>query len=437
MFQFMPKNIFVIALDALNLELLRTVRGAEEYNFVGLLDYQEVVRAERFPLGELLAKAERQLEAFEGRVDAIVGYWDFPTICMLPLLRRRMGLPSPSLESVLKCEHKYWSRLEQREVVPELVPRFCAFDPFDDEALAKIPLEFPFWVKPVKSHSSHLGFKIHNAREFRRSMAVTRANIGRFAEPFNYVLERAALPPEVAPVDGHHCIAEEIISAGRQCTLEGYVFAGETEIYGIVDSVREGKHRSSFARYQYPSRLPRRVQERMIAAAKRVMGHLEYADAPFNMEFYWNERRDAIALLEINGRISKSHCPLFWMVDGRSHQEVMIDVALGRRPAFPHRQGRHRVAAKFMLRRYEDGVVARVPGDGDIRRVRARFPDTLVRLMVARGTRLAHLSFQDSYSFEVAEIFMGAKSQKQLIADYRRCLEMLDFRFAPLRTAAA
>ncbi|NIR30456.1 MAG: ATP-grasp domain-containing protein [Gammaproteobacteria bacterium] len=433
----MPKNIFVIALDDLNLGLLRTVRGADEYNFVGLLDYDEVVGAERFPMGELLAKAERQLDAFPSRVDAIVAYWDFPAICMLPLLRRRVGLPSPSLESVLKCEHKYWSRLEQRKVVPELVPRFCAFDPFDGEALTKIDLEFPFWIKPVKSHSSHLGFKIHNVREFRRSIRTIRANIGRLAEPFNYVLGRATLPPEIAAVDGHHCIAEEIISAGQQCTLEGYVFAGEPEVYGIVDSVREGKHRSSFARYQYPSRLPRRVQERMSAAARCIMKHLDYADAPFNMEFYWNARTDTIALLEINARISKSHCPLFWMVDGRSHQEVMIDVALGRRPAFPRRQGEHRLAAKFMLRRYEDGVVTRVPDDDDIRRVRARFRDTLVRLMVARDTRLAHLSFQDSYSFEVAEIFMGADSQQQLLADYRRCLEMLDLRFAPLSTAAA
>lgn len=431
----MLKNIFVIALDELNLGLLRTVRGGEDYNFVGLLDYDEVVRAERFPLGQLRASAERQLEAFPGRVDAIVGYWDFPTVCMLPLLRRRMGLLTPSLESVLKCEHKYWSRLEQRQVVPELVPRFCAFDPFDDDALANIDLDFPFWVKPVKSHSSHLGFKIHDAREFHRSMAIIRANIARFAEPFNYVLRRASLPPEVAAVDGYHCIAEEIISAGHQCTLEGYVFAGEPEIYGVVDSVREGKHRSSFSRYQYPSRLPRRVQERMMAAAKRVMKRLDYADAPFNMEFYWNGKTDAIALLEINGRISRSHCPLFWMVDGRSHQEVMIDVALGRRPAFPHRQGKHRVAAKFMLRRSEDGVVTGVPDDAAIRRVRARFPDTLVRLMVVRGTRLAHLSLQDSYSFEVAEIFMGAENQKELLAGYRLCLQMLGFRFERLRTS--
>jgi hypothetical protein len=433
----MPKNIFVIALDGLNLRLLRTVRGAEGYRFIGLLDYDEAVGAERFTLGDLLDKAERGLAAFRGPIDAVVGYWDFPTSCLLPLLRQRVGLPSPSLESVLKCEHKYWSRLEQRRIVPELVPQFCAVDPFDDEALASIHIDFPFWIKPIKSHSSYLGFKIHNAREFRRAIALIRTNIARLAEPFNYALERASLPSAVAAVDGYHCIAEEIISAGRQCTLEGYVFAGKPEIYGIVDSVREGRHRSSFARYQYPSCLPQRVQRRMIAAARRVMKHMAYANAPFNVEFYWNDKTDAIALLEINARISKSHCPLFWMVDGRSHHEVMIDVALGRQPAFAYRQGKHRLAAKFMLRRYEDAVVTRMPDEADIDRVGARFPDTLVRPMVTRGMRLAHMSFQDSYSFEIAEIFMGAETQKQLLADYRRCVQMLGFRFAPLGTAAA
>jgi hypothetical protein len=37
---------------------------------------------------------------------------------------------------------------------------------------------------------------------------------------------------------------------------------------------------------------------------------------------------DTIWLLEINTRISKSHCPLFRRVDGASHHQVMLDLAL-------------------------------------------------------------------------------------------------------------
>ncbi|PBO28010.1 hypothetical protein CLM84_22600, partial [Streptomyces albidoflavus] len=33
-----------------------------------------------------------------------------------------------SLESIVRCEHKYWSRLVQREVAPEAVPGFGLVD---------------------------------------------------------------------------------------------------------------------------------------------------------------------------------------------------------------------------------------------------------------------------------------------------------------------
>jgi len=133
------------------------------------------------PLHELLPKATAQLEAFSGSIDAIVTYWDFPSSTILPILRRRFGLPGTSLEAVLKCEHKYWSRLEQARVAPEHVPRFCALDPFADDPLATIPLAFPFWIKPVKAHSSHLGFKIRDRAEFDRAIGAIRGGIHRLA----------------------------------------------------------------------------------------------------------------------------------------------------------------------------------------------------------------------------------------------------------------
>ena len=319
----------------------------------------------------------------------------------------------------------------------DLVPGFCAVDPFAVDLAAPIDLAFPYWLKPVKAHSSHLGFKIRNRPDFEQAIEAIRAGIHVLAEPFNHILSFADLPPEIAPIDGNHCIAEAMISAGRQCTLEGYVLDGEVVVYGVVDSLREGTHRSSFSRYQYPSRLPRRVQQRMIEAAGRFLRHAGYDRSPFNMEFYWEAQGDAIWLLEVNARISKSHCPLFEMVDGRSHHQVMIDVALGRRPDFPHREGNCKVAAKFMFRLFDDGVITRVPTADDIARVEERFPGTRVRLMVEEGARLAHLRLQDSYSFEIAEIFIGAESQAALRGNYRACLEMLDFRHEPLEPKAA
>jgi biotin carboxylase len=432
------KNVFVLALEPFNLALLQGLPDADQYAFHRLLGYDEVVNphTKRIDLRALLDKAEKQLDAFGGTIDAIIQYWDFPASAIAPLLCHRHELPGPSLEAIAACEHKYWARVEQRRAIPDLVPRFCAVDPFADDPLAQVDLAFPFWIKPIKAHSSYLGFKIRNAADFAAALAVIRAGIAHYGEPFDAFLKEVKVPRDIAGVGGHHCIAEEIISAGHQCTLEGYVYQGEVVVYGVVDSIRSGKHRSCFSRYQYPSHLPRRVQERMIEAAGRFLRHIGYDGAPFNAEFYWNPRTDAIWILEVNTRISKSHSPLFQMVDGLPHQKVAIDLALGRRPDFPHRQGEFRVAAKFMLRVFEDGVVEGVPQDEDIRRLKQRLPEAMTRILTKEGERLAHLAYQDSYSFEIAEVFLGADSQSELLAKYQTALELLPFKLTPTNQAA-
>jgi biotin carboxylase len=425
------KNIFVVGLDDFNLTLLRSVRHADDYAFHSLLEYSEIAGALRFDMERLLDKARSQLRAFSGSIDAIVGFWDFPTILMIPILRREFGLRGPTLESVLRCEHKYWSRLEQMKVAPEIIPGFALVDPFDDRAAEKVDLKFPFWIKPVKAHSSLLGYRIRNRCDLDHALSEIRKGIYRFAEPFDVIMSYAHLPDEIAKVDGSKCIAEEIISAGRQCTLEGYVFEGDAEVYGIVDSIR-GPNRSSFERYEYPSSLPRPVQRRMKALARKVIGFLGLDDSPFNLEFFYEEARDRLSLLEINARISKSHSPLFDKVEGVPHNEVMIDVALGKRPDFPAGHRRFRHAAKFMPRLYgnhERERVAKAPDEDELRAIEARFPGAEIQLHVHEGMRLADLMHRDAYSYELAAIFIGASSRPALMRDFKAIFRALDLRF--------
>lgn len=424
----MTKNIFVIGLEEFNLRLLRKVRHAENYAFHGLLDYESVAKNRKCDVNTLLARAYETLDAFPGTIDAIVGYWDFPTILMMPILRRRYGLNGPTLESVLKCEHKYWARLLQRKALPEIVPSFALVDPFATDAAAKPPLPYPFWIKPVKAHSSILAFRVRNSRDYRAALEATRAGISRFAVSLDQIMQHAEVPPEIASADGWKCIAEGVISAGRQCTLEGYVFEGTPEVYGVVDSIR-GPNRSSLERYQYPSTLPKRVQQRMVDAAKLLIAQTGLGNSPFNMEFFWNRRTDRIWVLEVNARISKSHSPLFEKVEGVPHKEVMIDVALGRQPEYPLNLGRFNHAAKFMLRRYgydDEKVVLSAPDAKAVRAIESRFPSCEITLQVREGMRLGDVHLKDSYSHELAEIFVGANSQNALMRTIRDIVDELN-----------
>lgn len=433
------KNIFVAGWEPFNLALLKSIPTAEPCAFHKLLGYHEAVMPAggRVDFEALLALSEQRLAEFGGTVDGIIGYWDFPGSAIVPLLCKRHNLPGPPLSAVAACEHKYWARVEQQKSIPDYVPRFCAVDPFADDPLAQVDLAFPFWLKPIKAHSSYLGFKIENRSDFEACLPIIRANIGNFGEGFNAFLKHVDVPGEIATVDGCHCIAEEIISEGEQCTLEGYVYQDDVTVYGVVDSIRTGLHQSCFSRYQYPSRLPAPVQARMIKAAGRFLRHIGYNGAPFNAEFYWNPQTDQVRLLEVNTRLSKSHSPLFKMVDGVTHQKVAIDLVLGHKPDFPHRQGKCRIAAKFMERVFDDGIVARIPDKADIERFHQAFPDAMMRILVNEGERLAHLLYQDSYSFEIAELFVGADSETELLEKHDAALKLLPFEFKPLEPLAA
>jgi len=233
------------------------------------------------------------------------------------------------------------------------------------------------------------------------------------------------LPPDVANVGGGSCIAEAIIG-GRQCTQEGFVHKGKVSVYGTVDSLRVPGG-SSFSRYQYPSRLPANIRKRMTRITERFMSHIGYDNAPFNVEYFWDANEDQIWLLEVNTRISESHTPLFWMVDGASHHEIAVDLSLGQRPRLPYRDGEFGCAAKFFVRRYGDAFVKRVPGPEDIARLKREIPGTIVKIAVEPGKRLSELMDQDSYSFALAVLWIGASTPNQLEKRYEKALDILPF----------
>ncbi len=422
------RNIAVIGLDDFHHELLRTVRGAGDDQFHGLIPYREIVNPEHYPIEHFIHGARRQLADIEGGVDAIIGHWDFPTTSLLPLLQAERGLAGPSLESILLCENKYGTRMVESEATPELIPSYALVDPGDDAVADDPPLPYPFWLKPVVAFSSTMGYRIDCREDFKHALKRIREGIGKFAEPFDTLMQRARFGHRRALLGGGYCIAEGIIG-GRGCTVEGYVLDGQPKVYAVIDSLR-GPNQVSFVGYHYPSEFPDRIYQRMVDASQRIIRHIGLDRTAFNIEFFWNEETDDLWLLEINPRISKSHSPLFWLVDGASHHEVAIDVALGREPDFPRGEGNYAYAAKFMPRAYAPARVTRAPSRKDIERLQEEFPDAMFMSHVHEGMELADLPNQDSYSFELGDLFIGGDSREELTGNFRKAMHILGFRFS-------
>ncbi|MFG2892504.1 ATP-grasp domain-containing protein [Streptomyces sp. NPDC048248] len=419
------KNIFVIGLDESNLPTLNDVPGAQDYRFHRLLTIEELQVGE-VSVADLLKKAQSQLDAFDGSIDAIVGYWDFPVSTLIPMLSERYGTTSTSLESVVKCEHKYWSRLEQQKVIDEH-PRFGRVDLHAEEPEPPEGVRFPMWLKPALSYSSELAFGVKNEEEFREAVAEIRAGISRVGRPFDYILEQLKLPEEMAGIGGEVCLAEEALS-GIQVAVEGYVHNGEVTVYGALDSINYPDS-SSFMRHQYPSSLPEPVVRRLKDVSKRVMRQIGMDSATFSIEYFYDPRTDEINLLEINPRHSQSHAELFEYVDGVPNHHCMVSLALGDDPSLPDRAGPYRAAAKWYHRWFADGVVHGVPDALEIERIEREIPGVRVEVVPQEGQRLSELSGQDSYSYELAHIFTGGDSEEDLRAKFDRCVAALNLSF--------
>ncbi|WP_290650959.1 ATP-grasp domain-containing protein [Aquisalimonas sp.] len=427
------KSIFVVGADAPNMERLRRLPQAKECDFLAALELDEIRGVESFDVPALTEKAASRMAEHHGSVDGVVAFYDFPASTILPILVDRFALPGPRLESVLKCEHKYWGRLEQLEVAPDHVPQFRAFDPCAVHRRGDMPLSPPFWIKPVKSFRSYLGFLVNDERDFRAYSDEICRHVDYIIAPFREMLRAHHMPAEIADMD-ETCLAESLIS-GAQCTLEGYVYQGEVVLYGIVDSVRAAD-RSSFSRYQYPSSLPQTVQHRMANITRRVIERIALDNACFDIEYFWDQATDNIWLLEINPRLSQSHGEIFELVHGVSHQTHMVDIALGRKPQPLPNDGPYEMAANCHLRAFEDSRVQRVPDKDELRRISERIPGVTVRLYVEQGQTLSELENQDSYSFEVGSIFVGGRDELDILEKYDSALEQLGLELAPLRSDA-
>lgn len=418
------KNVFVIGLDEFNRKKLECLPEAEECRFLPALDYTEIRHVQHYDMEQLIRCARKRMKAEPGGVDAIVTYYDFPGTVMVPILAEEFGVIGPSLESVLKCEHKYWSRLEQQKVIAEHIPKFRAFDPSDEDAYHTIDLIPPFWIKPFKSFKSYLAFKVSDEYTFRTYSKVIQENLDFIQGPFSYLLETYGMPEEFVQMK-ESCIAESTLG-GQMCTLEGYVYNEEVVIYGIVDSVRE-LDRSSFARYEYPSALPLEIQFRMIDIARRAINALGLTRSPFNIEFFYDPTFDRINLLEINPRISQAHTDIFEKVHSTSHHRIMLQIALGIKPKPMEYNGEYPVAANCMLRVYNPGRIIRVPDNQSIQQVEKEVPGSFVQVLVQEGQLLEDLQHQDSYSYHLANIYIGARHRMELVEKYNRCLELLPF----------
>ena len=72
------------------------------------------------------------------------------------------------------------------------------------------------------------------------------------------------------------------------------------------------------------------------------------------------------------------------------------------------------MAAKCFLRRFSDGIVRRHPTPEEIDTIERSVAGTTINLVAHTGDRLSHMHAQDSYSYELAHVDIGAADEAEL-----------------------
>jgi biotin carboxylase len=371
---------------------------------------------------DILSLIEATIERYrQSDIAGVTSAEGYPGMAVASIVAERLGLPGTKIRRVLLCEHKYYSRVAQRTLVPSATPPFQIVRPAKLEHSAP-DLPFPLFLKPVKSCFSINAQKVSSLPELRRAASGGLLSEG-FLRPFNDLL-RAHTD---YTYDASHLLAESLLE-GVQVSLEGYVFRGRAHVLGIVDSLMF-PGTISFERFLYPSRLPAEVQAAMSRIAETFMSGIGYDNALFNMELMYNPATGEIHIIEVNPKIASQFPDLFEKVDGASSYLPLLQLALGEEPSFPRGRGAFKLAASCVLRTFADKRVVRVPSGGQLAELARVFPDARVEVAVRVGDLLSDI-MQDGKSFRYGLVNIGANSLEELDAKLVRCESLLDFQFA-------
>src|SRR5919108_2218830 len=327
--------------------------------------------------------------------DAVVGTKDLSAL-LAALLAQRLGLPGPTPQALVACQHKPTSRTIQQRTAPEATPEFALLD-------GRVPFGVPFFVKPVVGRLSQNAYRIDDLSELRGLHEIDRYT-RRYAD--------IAALAGANPADAHGFLAEELLS-GAEVTLEGYVHGGRVTTIGVTDSVKY-PGTLSFERFEYPSALGDGCLAELHDVAARVVPALGFDGGFFNVEFFVPEQGPA-QIIEVNARLASQFAPLVLGLHGRSTYDALFELALGRDPAWTSGPP-DGVGVSYCLRVFEDAFVEAVPD-----------PDPDVELLVRPGLHLSDQGVNDAQSYRLAILYGFGETRAEAVARCRERAQALSF----------
>jgi hypothetical protein len=329
------------------------------------------------------------------------------------LVAEQLGLPGSPPASILAAQHKLHARRVLQQVAPEANLRFAGLDAAAD-ATEPGELGYPVFVKPVKGAFSVLARRVENATQLRahtRFGAPERWLIRQLTEPFERVC-RKRLPQAGS---AYRMLLEEPAALETaQFNLDGWVQDGRVHALGVVDAIMY-PGTQAFMRWEHPSRLAAAVQRRALEVARRFLKAIGYTHGFFNLEFFYDEREDRLAVIECNPRLASQFSDLYQRVHGVDAHAMALALALGDAPqSVPLLRPTSAVAASLVYRVFAThGAVPPPPSTAQRESLAHGFPDALLFSFHKRGRALAR-DFRWTGSHRYGILHLGGHDRDHL-----------------------
>jgi len=418
--------LFAQEYDELGLDPL--IAGHDDYEFVregfDFFTFPQNARILWFDVERFVDELAHKYR--DRRVAAVVSTHEQFGALAASLLTAKLGLPGTPLKALLTAQHKFLARQIHSRALPDHVPPFCGFR-YDADIKRAVTIDYPIFVKPVKAAFSVLAKRCADEaalREHLRFRLWEKIIIKRLTWPFRRV-SRKHLDCEI---DADCFIAEGCVDDALQVCVDGYAHGGRVNILGTVDSVMY-PGTSAFMRFEYPSRLDADVVARLEDIARRAVEAIGFTHGLFNVELFYQPASGRITIIEINPRMAGQFSDLYERVDGKSLWSLELDLALGRTPRFPHREGRFGAASSFVFREFGDAVKQAPPAEQQ-GWLTATYPDARLFLDLKHSTsRERETKWLGNYRY--ALVHMGGTDHDDMMARFDNVCEHLDFDVGP------
>lgn len=374
---------------------------------------------------DILRFVDRMVAKYGGRVQAVVSNNEQFGALAAALIARRLGLPGTDPRAILLAQHKFHMRERLAATMPEVNPRYSVF-PYTFQSAADLGIEFPFFVKPIKAAYSVLARRVDNFAELRQHMTFRpfeKHIIKRLVRPFNdaFAVHGGCTGSEV---DAHWMIGESLLT-GIQLNVDGLIHDGKCHVLGIVDAIMY-PGTQAFMRFDYPSRLPEALQERVKEVACRAMRTMGHDHGFFNIEMTVDQMTNEIKVIEINPRMADQFSRLYARIDGLNLHDLGLDMALGRAPDVTRKAMRDRVGASFVFRRFSLDNLPQRPSAAQMNWLADYAPHAILADFFKTGSQLTReMKWLGSYRYAVLNL--TAESEDALMEKYETIRRRMGF----------